>query len=124
SNTNNQLVDGSATLNNAATLSGTGPVDQSVTQSANNDITQAGGAANAVSSNTADPTVVIDNTQTGSATTNPVATATAGAVTTRNLLTQDGDNNLSIFDSADLTGGDGVAGSQVIGTAGSGAASI
>jgi hypothetical protein len=130
--TASQLVDGTATLQatgsspltNTGSLTGTGPVSQSLTQTASSAITQTGAPVNVSSSNTADPLVNITNTQTGTAVTNPVATATAGESTTHADITQDGDNDLHIFDTANLTGGDGVAGSEVIGAAGSGATNI
>lgn len=107
------------------TATGAGPVTQTLTQTANAPITNVfAPVITTTAANTANLTGSAPVVQTGNATANPTATATAAPNEIRARLIQLGDNDLEVEFNAAGVGGDGVAGSNVIGVAGAGSSVI
>jgi hypothetical protein len=109
----------------APTLNGTGgDTTQGITQ---DPTTTAGGPTvtlDTSATNSATPTGTAPVEQTATAESSPTATALAGPNTTDGELNLTGDNRLDNDNDIDGVGGDGIAGSNVIGVAGAGDTSI
>jgi len=107
------------------TATGAGPVTQTLTQVGSSTVNNVfAPVVTTTATNTASVTGSAPVNQTGSASSAPTATATAGPNTTRAFLTQTGDNDVDADNDFEGVGGDGVAGSNIIGVAGSGDTSI
>ncbi len=109
----------------SSSFTGIGPVTQTLNQTGSTTIDNTfAPIVTTTATNTANVTGSAPVNQTGSASTNPTATAFAGPNTTRAFLSQVGDNIVDANFDAVGVGGDGVAGSNIIGVAGAGDTSI